>query len=86
MAFPSLGRLRLDERALVARLISNGLFKDEKDFEEFAVRRAVAQFQLEELWDLQKVRPPLKLTMAEIVKEVRKVRRAVARKHSMGQD
>lgn len=81
MSAPALRHLTLDERALVTQLISEGLFEDEDDFEEFAVRSAIAQFQRDELWDLRNVRPPPRLTRDEILKEVWKVRRAVARKY-----
>jgi len=81
MAARALHHLGRPERDLLARLIAAGEFHDEADFEEFAVRRALAQLRLQELWSLRERKPQTKLTTEKILREARSVRRAVARKH-----
>jgi len=46
------------ERALLERFIEAGEFRDEAAFEEFAIRRALAQLRLRELRELRASRPP----------------------------
>ena len=69
-------RLTAEDRQLVERAISTGSFRDIDEFEDFAVRRAIALLRLEELMQLRPLRP---LTIEKILKETRTVRREMAR-------
>jgi len=74
--------LSRDERALLSRRIAAGDFRDEGDFEEFALRRAVAEMHWRELRDLRKLRPPPDLSREEVVQRIRKMRRSGAKGHA----
>ncbi len=69
-------RLTPEDRRLVERAISTGSFRDLDEFEDFAVRRAIALLRLDELMEL---RPPRPLTVEKILRETRSVRREMAR-------
>ncbi|HEX9710531.1 MAG TPA: hypothetical protein VGB42_11285 [Candidatus Thermoplasmatota archaeon] len=81
MAASALRHLGPDERALLRRRIEEGQFRSEHEFEEFAIRSAIARMHWEELRALRDKNPPPRLTDERILLEVRRTRRAVARKH-----
>jgi len=70
------------EQALLDRFIEAGEFRDEAEFEEFAIRRALAQLRLEELRDLRKTKGGRPIGLERILRETRKVRRQMWRERA----
>ena len=68
-----------EERALINRFIEAGEFRDEAEFEEFAIRTALAQLRLQELFDLRKASGARPMSRERILRETRKVRRQMWR-------
>lgn len=71
-----------EERALLGRFIETGEFRDEAEFEEFAIRRALAQLRLQELRDLRRTTGGRRVSRERILRETRKVRRKMWREHA----
>jgi Arc/MetJ-type ribon-helix-helix transcriptional regulator len=71
--------LTREHKALLDRRIAAGDFRDAFEFEDFAIRRAIAEMQWRELRELRASRPPVQESVEETVRKVRKLRRAVAR-------
>lgn len=70
--------LSREERELIDEAIARGDFKDLQDFETLALRRAVAQLRLRKL---QALTSGKRHSPEEILREARKSRKAVARRH-----
>ena len=70
--------LSRDQRALIDAAIAGGTFRDLEEFEDFAVRQAVAHLRLRKLQEGARKHPH---TPAEILREARAVRRSVAKKY-----
>jgi hypothetical protein len=81
MVASALRHLTPEGRALLKRRIESGQFRSELEFEEFAIRAAISRMQWDELRRLRADKPPPRYSDEQILREVRKVRRAVARKH-----
>jgi hypothetical protein len=75
--------LSREERDLLARSIQSGRFEDLEDFEDFAVRQAISLLLLEELQQMRAARGPKRLSAARIEREIRRVRRDLARKYGI---
>ena len=76
-------RLTPDDREVVARSIKAGRFRDFDDFQARALKQAVARLLLVELRQLRDESGVKRLTPAEILREVRKVRHEVARSYGI---
>jgi hypothetical protein len=68
-------------RALVGRFIEAGEFRDEAEFQEFALRRALAQLRLRELREFRKTIGGRPISRERILRETRKARREMWRAH-----
>lgn len=83
MAARAIRHLSREERELVERSIQSGRFRDLEEFEEFAVRQAVALLLLAELRQLREARGGKRVSPARIQREIRKTRRALAREYGV---
>lgn len=79
MAARASHRLTREDRELVEKAIAQGEFRSLGEFEDFAVRQAIALMRLRELHALPVRR---RYTQSEILREAKRVRRAVARERS----
>jgi hypothetical protein len=76
MAAKAPRRLSREEKELINKAIAQGEFGSVAEFEDFAVRQAIALLRWRELQELPVRR---RYTEEEILREARRVRRAVAR-------
>lgn len=70
-------------RELVRRSIRAGRFRDVEEFEDFAVRQAVALLLVEEMRRLRVARKGKRPTAARIEREIRRARRELAREYGI---
>lgn len=82
MATRATHNLTREERALVDRFIEAGQFRDEAEFREFAIRRALAQLRLQEMREFRRTAGGRTVTRERILRETRKVRRQMWREHA----
>ena len=75
--------LSRDEKELVERSIKSGRFRDLEEFEQFATRQAVALLLLDELRQLRRSRGGKRLTPARVQREIRAVRRRLAKAYGI---
>lgn len=78
MAATMARHLSREERELIEEAIARGDFLDLEDFETLAVRRAIAQLRLRKV---QALASHKQHSSEEILKEARRSRKAVARRH-----
>jgi hypothetical protein len=71
--------LTREDQVLLERRIAAGDFRDQFEFEEFAIRRAIAEMQWRELRELRARHPPRRESVEETVRKVKRLRRAVAK-------
>lgn len=83
MAARASRHLSREDKELVERSIRAGRFEDLDDFEEFAVRQAISLLLLEELQELRAARGGKRLSAARIQREIRRVRRELAREYGI---
>jgi len=70
-------------REVVGRSIKAGRFRDFDEFQDFAIRQAASLLRLEELQQARAKRGGKRMTKAQILREVKRVRHKVARQYGV---
>jgi hypothetical protein len=83
MAARAAGSLSPAVREVVGRSIKAGRFRDFDEFQDFAIRQAASLLLLEEIRKARARRGGKRMTQAEILREVKRVRREVARQYGV---